>query len=209
MKKIWLLFLIIVFIGGCSSEEIRNKTVNENSSLRNFDGISILGDPEHQEAIMILRPLLEASLLEKGKIMAIVDDIVENLTLDEQLIQDLREYMLLYYTEEITNETCTLLEYKYNNVLEIKEFTEELYEFDTWGIEGYSPLEFNQFRIIEADLREKDRIRLFLEANEPEIETTEEFIFSIVLEKEGSQWYLSDLVFSRYIIEGLGSVYRR
>lgn len=206
MKKLLIMLIASSLLVGCSEKNEGSKKNNEQTQVKSFEGISIIGDSKHREVIVILRPLLEGALLEKEKMMLVVTDIIENLTFNEDLIQDLREYMLLYYTEELVDETCALLEYKYNNVLEIKEFTTILYENSFWNnVDNYSPLDFSQFEIIEVYSREKDRIRVTLRTYIPGSE--EKLWFSIVIEREGDRWYLSELVFSRYIIQGLGRVY--
>lgn len=200
MKKIILIFLIFIMMG-CS-------TTQENSKdLKRV--ITIQGEEKYDEIIEILSPLLIGGLQEENMINETVLSMLEADEIQLEKLEELKEFMLVYYTEEIANETCNLISYKIQLKNDIYNTENRIYNLDSlWeDMETRDSVSnLKEFEIIYAEKRTMDRIVVVLKG----INNIKEYSpFVVVLEREGDKWFLGDLVFSRRKLDVLRIVQRR
>lgn len=207
MNRIFYILLIIVLIAGCS-----DTTNSEKSTVEDVEELSNLNNEAEQEYVnSLLEPLLDGIRNETKMIQG--STYQEGMTLE-----NLRTWMLQYYTEELTNETCELIIYKskqgygteYSGMFKYDEITDIFTYIPQEGVSSIisaeEPKPDMKLEIVDILEYSQDRITVtaMLDLDYEKDQTS----FMVHLEREGTKWYLSDLVFSRDFINSANRVYK-
>ncbi len=213
MNKIIVLLVSCLLLFSCKSE----KPDNSEKNLNNQTELDI----DKREVEELLEPLISGIFLETS--------VIQGAKYKEGMkLEDLREFLLKYYTEEIANETCDLIIYK-SDLGHGVDYSGMFYydkETDIFYLDGSNALEKmpeNPMLKIEKIITQtEDRIEIiaypnwiletsyyWLEENHPFTGNIQERPLLIVLEKEGYDWYLGDLVFTRATINEANREYRK
>lgn len=204
MKKVLRALVVILLLGGCTNAaKFEDKIIAEAEKTEEM----ALSEKEKEieYANLLLEPLLEGIRYERAMLMGGEDK--RGMT-----IKELREWMLQYYTEELTNEICTIIVYKGTKSENYKNYYDEFiaYKYDegsdifTLNVPSYprgyfdtsyfdNPVLAENIKIKRV-VRGEDVIRVIVDIQG---ESEEKLI---ILEKEGTRWYLGRLVCANELI---------
>lgn len=213
MNKFIVYGIVLFLLTGCAT------TVGEKSGLiegEQIISISTYTERSREDVYKILVPLLEGIYME--------NKMIQGATYQEEMtLEDLREFMLEYYTEELVNETCELILYKselghgieYSGMYNYDQETDIFYLENSRGLEIFP--EDAKITIDEIMTQTEDRIEIRAQTNWKLLYDNgsigsdgyrNDYLVTIILEKEGHSWYLGDLVFSRTTINEANREYR-
>lgn len=228
MRKIVICIILLSIIIGCDST---NNSFKKTYIKRTPERIFNLNEQEYEiegqdELFEIIHPLLPGVVIEEEMIEYVILKSRKGSEFREEALEELKEFMLTYYTEELSNETCELISYKLGLEIEMEKFTvhsngdfkrngsiSSIYNAVTYGQENidfshFKPevkeVNLDDFTIMSVERNSRDRIKIELKMN---VKNEGDRLFWLVLEKEGTVWYIRELVFSRNKITELGQVY--
>ncbi len=214
MNKFIGCIVSLLLLIGCSSSTQEERVGIE--AEQNFS-VTTYTDRSKEEVSEILNPLLEGVYLENKMIQG-------STYLPGMTLENFREFMMIYYTEELANETINLILYKsklgygveYSGMFYYNQDTDIFYLESSRGVENFP--ENAQIAVDEIMKQTEDRIEVRAHTNWKLMEDNraigtdgfvDDYLVTIIMEKEGNQWYLGDLVFSRTTINEANREYRK
>lgn len=220
MKKnmrVLVVILLLSLLSGCTTTE--NTPLDEikwqEETPLTLEAIQI--QSKEEMVLEILEPLFPATSLEALMIQG-------GSYKDEMTIDGLKEWMLQYYTMDLTNETCDLIIYKsqfehnqfhsggflYDSSTDVFKYSTSRGRYTTIPLLKEDYEESNEINILKILEFSEDRIRVLVEPTwitNRESEPTwmiyaggDEKFGTLTLEREGLSWKFGDLTTVRYLI---------